>query len=85
MKLFTRKRAVVAAILLAAAAGAIAYARHDAKPEVPPLKYRVSTVDTGSITHTVTATGTINPVALVNVGSQVSGTVVSCRRTSTTA
>jgi HlyD family secretion protein len=30
----------------------------------------------GAINQTVTATGTINPVALVNVGSQVSGTVV---------
>jgi HlyD family secretion protein len=79
MKLFTKKRVVVAAILLAVGAGAIAYAKRDAKPEVPPLKYRVSAVDTGSITHTVTATGTINPVALVNVGSQVSGTVVELK------
>ena len=33
----------------------------------------------GNITQTVTATGTINPVALINVGSQVSGTVVELK------
>jgi HlyD family secretion protein len=58
---------------------AVAYAKRGSDDKVPPLKYRASVVDTGSITHTVTATGTINPVALVNVGSQVSGTVVELK------
>ncbi len=44
--------------------------------KIPELKYRAAVVDSGNITQTVTASGTINPVALVNVGSQVSGTVV---------
>jgi len=76
MKIFTKQRALVAGVLLIAGAAAFAYAKRGSDAKAPPLKYRASAVDTGSITHTVTATGTINPVALVNVGSQVSGTVV---------
>ncbi|KQQ88083.1 efflux RND transporter periplasmic adaptor subunit [Massilia sp. Leaf139] len=79
MKLFTKKRVLVAGALLIAGAGAVAWANRNSEPKTPPLKYRASAVDTGSITHTVTATGTINPVALVNVGSQVSGTVVELK------
>ncbi len=79
MKIFTKKRALVAGVLLIAGAAAVAYAKRGNDSKVPPLKYRASVVDTGSITHTVTATGTINPVALVNVGSQVSGTVVELK------
>lgn len=79
MKLFTKQRALVAGVILIAGAAAVAYAKRGSDDKVPPLKYRASVVDTGSITHTVTATGTINPVALVNVGSQVSGTVVELK------
>ena len=79
MKIFTKKRVIVAALLLGAGAVALAVASRGKEPKVPPLAYRVATVDTGSITHTVTATGTINPVALINVGSQVSGTVVELK------
>jgi HlyD family secretion protein len=79
MKLFTKKRMLVAGVLLIAGAAAVAYAKRGSDAKVPPLKYRASVVDIGSITHTVTATGTINPVALVNVGSQVSGTVVELK------
>src|SRR5213593_2923971 len=38
-------------------------------------KYRTATVDVGPIDAVVSATGTINPVEQVEVGSQVSGTV----------
>lgn len=38
-------------------------------------RYKTAEVDRGSIVQFVTATGTLNPVALVNVGTQVSGTV----------
>jgi len=74
MNIFTRKRVVIAVAVLAATAGAVAVF----KPKddvVPPSKYRSTLVDRGAINQTVTATGTINPVALINVGSQVSGTV----------
>ncbi len=37
--------------------------------------YRFQTAQSGDISQTVSANGTINPVILVNVGTQVSGTV----------
>ena len=73
MTFLTTKRVVlVSGLILAGAAGA-AYLRMAPKPA--PLLYRTAAVDQGTITQTVTASGTINPVALINVGSQVSGTV----------
>jgi HlyD family secretion protein len=75
MKILTRKRVALAVALLAVAAGSFAYFKPKSTT-TPPSRYRTADVDTGTITQTVTATGTINPVALVNVGSQVSGTVV---------
>ena len=66
MNIFTRKRVVIAVAV------AVVKRKDDA---VPPSQYRSTVVDRGAINQTVTATGTINPVALINVGSQVSGTV----------
>jgi HlyD family secretion protein len=40
-----------------------------------PLQYRSQAVEKGDISQTVSANGTINPVTLVSVGTQVSGTV----------
>jgi HlyD family secretion protein len=74
MNIFTRKRVVIAVAVLAAAAVAVAVVKRK-NDTVPPSQYRSTVVDRGAINQTVTATGTINPVALINVGSQVSGTV----------
>lgn len=41
----------------------------------PPVQYKTALVDRGPITAIVTATGTVNPVVSVQVGSQVSGTI----------
>jgi HlyD family secretion protein len=41
----------------------------------PPVRYHTALVDRGPITAIVTATGTVNPVVSVQVGSQVSGTI----------
>jgi HlyD family secretion protein len=38
-------------------------------------RYRTEKLDRGGVTQTVSANGTLNPVKLVNVGTQVSGTV----------
>jgi HlyD family secretion protein len=38
-------------------------------------RYQFEEVSRGDVTQTVTANGTLNPVVLVNVGTQVSGTV----------
>jgi HlyD family secretion protein len=40
-----------------------------------PVHYKTATVDRGPITSVVTATGTVNPVVSVQVGSQVSGKI----------
>ncbi len=43
--------------------------------EAGRVKYRLAAVKFGDVTQTVSANGTLNPVVLVNVGTQVSGTV----------
>ena len=42
----------------------------------PPVHYNTALVDRGPITAIVTATGTVNPVVSVQVGSQVSGKII---------
>jgi HlyD family secretion protein len=39
-------------------------------------KYKTETVDRGNVVQVLTANGTLNPVVLVNVGTQVSGTIL---------
>ena len=41
----------------------------------PPVKYKTAKIERGTVTQAVTATGTINPVITVQVGSQVSGII----------
>lgn len=41
----------------------------------PEQRYKLQAVERGELTQTVSANGTLNPVVLVNVGTQVSGTV----------
>jgi HlyD family secretion protein len=63
------------AVLLVAAgvAGYFYYQRHH--QEAPGSLYRTEAVDRGDMVQTVSANGTLNPVTLVSVGTQVSGTV----------
>ena len=63
--------ALLAAVL---SAGGYAYLNGAQKP---PLKYRTAKVERGSVMRVVTATGTVNPVQTVQVGSQVSGIVTN--------
>ena len=42
-----------------------------------PVRYRTATVERGSVVSIVSATGTINPVVSVQVGTQVSGMIKS--------
>src|SRR5262249_4717311 len=49
-----------------------------ARSKVPVAeRYEFEEASLGDVTQTVTANGTLNPVSLVNVGTQVSGTVKS--------
>lgn len=43
----------------------------------PPIRYRTAAVERGQIVSVVSATGTINPVVSVQVGTQVSGMIKS--------
>ena len=63
---------VIAATLLLAAA-AVWY--WGAKPESKQERYKTQVVDRGDIVQSISANGTLNPVELVNVGTQVSGTI----------
>lgn len=75
MAFLTKKKIAVAVGLLVIVGGAAAYYSKSKTPVVEAPRFRTAAVDTGNITQSVTATGTINPVALINIGSQVSGTV----------
>ncbi|MFZ6875270.1 efflux RND transporter periplasmic adaptor subunit [Undibacterium sp. Di27W] len=80
MPVFTKKRVFVAiAVLLVGGATAMYYQKENGKAKEEEPKYKTAVVDKGNITQTVTASGTLNPVALINVGSQVSGTVVELK------
>jgi HlyD family secretion protein len=66
---------VVAAVLGAAGGGWLWW---QSRAQVPiGERYEFEDVSYGDLTQTVTANGTLNPVSLVNVGTQVSGTVKS--------
>jgi HlyD family secretion protein len=47
----------------------------DKNTDLPQQKYRTHKIERGSITQSISANGTLNPVTLVLVGSQISGTV----------
>ncbi len=68
----SRQHVIVAAIVaVVLAGGAGAYALWGAGGAAP--EYRLGKIERGSITAAVSATGTVNPVTVVQVGSQVSG------------
>ena len=54
--------------------GGVWYAKQRAAMN-PEQRYKLATIETGDVTQTVSANGTLNPVVLVSVGTQVSGTV----------
>ena len=58
--------------MLAAAGGGYYYWHHN---RAVRLSFNAGLVERGEITNTVTATGTLNPVVNVTVGSQVSGRI----------
>ncbi|MGI8604396.1 MAG: efflux RND transporter periplasmic adaptor subunit [Verrucomicrobiales bacterium] len=63
-------------LTLLAAAGGIGwtYFNHQEKKEAVP-EYETATVDRGEITKEVLATGDLNPLKKVEIGSQISGTI----------
>jgi HlyD family secretion protein len=70
------KRGLITAVILAIGGGlVVAGQRSKAKADAAP-KYRTALVDRGAITQVVLSSGTVQPVKSVNVGTQVSGTVL---------
>ena len=61
-------------LVLALTAGAV-YFWGPFRSKAAPVKYREATVTRGPIRSQVSATGTLNPVDQVEIGSQVSGTI----------
>ena len=68
------KKSLFAVTALALAAGGTYWYERNAAP-APEQRYRIQTLTRGAIVQTVSANGTLNPVVLVSVGTQVSGTV----------
>jgi len=73
MKKSVKLTIAVVAFGLAAGGGVFAYKQFYAPTS--KLQYRTQTVQKGELKQIVSANGTINPVTLVSVGTQVSGTV----------
>ena len=63
---------IVLVVVLAAAGGGYFYFSH---ARTAPVNYNSTAVARGELTKLVTATGTLNPVVNVTVGSQVSGRI----------
>lgn len=75
MKFFSRLFSGWILLLLAlVAAGGYYYYRSQQQPDASAI-YRTEEVGVGDMVQTVSANGTLNPVTLVSVGTQVSGTV----------
>lgn len=70
----TWRKALVWVVLVVVAGGAYYFWHRWSAADAAP-RYATQPVSRGDITQTVTANGTLNPVVLVNVGTQVSGTV----------
>ena len=68
------KASLFALIAIAVIGGGI-YGYRSSTSLTPEQRYRQQAVEKGELIQTVSANGTLNPVVLVNVGTQVSGTV----------
>ena len=70
------KRTSILLLLIAmVASGVVLYQRLDARAAAPVLQ--TAAVTRGDVVQTVDATGTLNPVDTVEVGTQVSGTIAT--------
>lgn len=67
-------KATLLLALIALGAGGY-YAWQKAHVPAPEERYKTHVLERGEVSQTVSANGTLNPVVLVNVGTQVSGTV----------
>ncbi|MDO9179755.1 MAG: efflux RND transporter periplasmic adaptor subunit [Agitococcus sp.] len=69
------KRLVISLVVVVAVAVLSFWGYSTWKKPVDSQRYRTLTLGRGDVAQTVSATGTLNPVRVVSVGTQVSGTV----------
>ena len=74
-KFLLRAKVLVPLLLLAAVIAGAAYMQKRSEANKGE-RYRTAAVDRGPVIQRISANGTLNPVTVVNVGTQVSGTVV---------
>jgi HlyD family secretion protein len=67
---------VLIPLIILALIGFGVMAMRNKSAEAKADRYRTVTVDKGAVIQRITANGTVNPVTVVSVGTQVSGTVV---------
>ncbi len=73
-----RRRWIVLIVVVIAAAAWFGWkATH--RPD-PAAAYTTQVIGTGDLSEVITANGVINPVRVVSVGTQVSGTVAKLQR-----
>jgi len=70
----SRRRGLIAVLIAAVVAAAVAYFWSTREDKEAP-SYRLARIERGPLTATVAASGTLNPVTSVQVGTQVSGQV----------
>ncbi|MFA7269030.1 MAG: efflux RND transporter periplasmic adaptor subunit [Sterolibacterium sp.] len=70
--LFNRYALIVVLLLII---GGAYFFWNSSRAQVGEARYRTQVVERGELTQLASANGTLNPVVLVNVGTQVSGTV----------
>jgi HlyD family secretion protein len=68
------KIVIGATVIAGLIGGGVWYSKQRAAQN-PETRYKLATVEKGDVTQTVSANGTLNPVVLISVGTQVSGTV----------
>lgn len=75
MRSLTSRTGLLVIFLLLLIAGVAVWYGMSGTDSARQERYKTRPVDRGDITQTISANGTLNPVVLVNVGTQVSGTV----------
>ncbi len=68
----TKTRGFLLAVIVLGLAGAAWWWQ---RPGVDPVQYRTATIERGNLQATVSASGAVNPVTQVSVGTQVSGQI----------
>ena len=70
-----KKKWIIFGLIIALAGAGVYYAHHEKSDRLESTSFEMTAVAKGDIKQTVTATGTIQPINTISVGTQVSGIV----------